>query len=620
MADKEVPLLVREEPVVIDRRLLSINTYDFAAEAYVPVSLEEHRKRSEWVKQRLLLCAGLLPGVKLPEAEPVNFSPGKSYHGVVIKEVAINSLPGLKLTGSLFLPEKFEGRLPGLLCPHGHWPTGRIHHAKDGGVVMRCFELAKLGFAVFAYDMIGYNDCNDFPHYWDNELKKRGNLAGITPFGLQTVNSMRAVDFITSLPEVDPERIGCTGASGGGSQTWFISALDDRIKVLAPVCMLSSHFQGGCACEEGPALRVNGLTSFDIVAACAPRPVMLPSVTGDWTNFNPWYEIPQLKKVYALFGAADQVHNFHYEDCHNYNRRTREHIYAFLVRELQGIDRGEKIPESDDAPPPPELIWHGGVKPAEATAETIETAFAALKKFYVPESLDSGSDPEARKSALLAALRELLATENDFSKGVVERLSSSWEIPGGMAKGRIISNRGVGDRVISVDVVPDEIKSDEVMIIAASGSCKEWFFEGGKAGIIAGLVEKGVRCRLVELTGSGTSAWQLEHAIRNPENYTYAFDESFFSMRVRDVISAVELLRTLGEKKLRIFAAGAAVAPALAAAALTGVPVTADLAGVDDSTWDDPLNYQVLIKCFGGIGGLMKLNSGKDNSFINIPE
>ena len=185
---------------------------------------------------------------------------------------------------------------------------------------MRCFQFARLGFAVFSYDMIGYNDNNDFNHFWSNQLRRKCDLFGVSTFGLQTLNSLKALDFLCKRPEVDSERIGCTGASGGASQTWFLAAIDRRVKVVAPVCMLSSHFQGGCACEEGPLLRVTGLTSFDVVAAIAPRPLMLPAVTGDWTNLNPRYEIPKMKDVYKLYSAENLVEHFYYDDCHNYNK------------------------------------------------------------------------------------------------------------------------------------------------------------------------------------------------------------------------------------------------------------------------------------------------------------
>ena len=310
MSENTIERIVPELPIWVDRRLVSFNFCDWAQEEFIPSSLEEHRSRCDFVKRRLLLSAGLVPELKIPQNAP-QISDGKLYHGVIIKDVSIETMPGLRLTGSLFLPEKAQFPVPGILSPHGHWQNGRVHHAENGGVVMRCFELARLGFAVFAYDMIGYNENNDLPHSWQIDFKRRADVAGVSTFGLQTANSMRALDFLCSLDEVDETRIGCTGASGGASQTWFITALDERIKVAAPVCMLSSHFQGGCPCEEGPLLRTTGLTSFDIVSAIAPRPLMLPGVTGAWTNLNPEYEIPALEAVYKLYNAEKNVHSFY---------------------------------------------------------------------------------------------------------------------------------------------------------------------------------------------------------------------------------------------------------------------------------------------------------------------
>ena len=87
--------------------------------------------------------------------------------------------------------------------------------------------------------------------------------------------------------------------------------------------MLSAHFQGGCGCEEGSLLRLGGLGNFEILSCVAPRPVMLPSVMRDWTNLNPYYEIPKLKEIYKLYGAEDKVFHFHRDQEHNYDRITR---------------------------------------------------------------------------------------------------------------------------------------------------------------------------------------------------------------------------------------------------------------------------------------------------------
>ena len=282
---EELNSLIYNVQQYLDRRLVTVNHFEFPRAEYVPATLSEHRARRSEVIRRLKLAAGLEPMVEFSKKEP-QVTHRRIYEGVAIYDVEIETLPGLRLTGNLFMPEKFEGKIPAILCPHGHWESGRVAHTYSGGVSMRCFEFARMGCLVFAYDMVGYNENNDIVHYLSYEDRRTSDLYGVSTFGMQTANSMRAVDFIYSLPETDRNRIICTGASGGASQTWFIAALDKRIKAVVPVCMLSSHFQGGCCCEEGPLLRINGLTSFDIVASLAPMPILLPCVTGDWTSCN----------------------------------------------------------------------------------------------------------------------------------------------------------------------------------------------------------------------------------------------------------------------------------------------------------------------------------------------
>ena len=615
MPDNDTPLFYPNNLIDIDRRFFSTKHLHLAAIANGASSLEEHEALCKKVKKRLLLSAGLTPMPKITAASPF-VSEGKHYCGTVIKEVRIDTLPGLKLTGSLFLPENISSPLPGILCPHGHWSQGRLHHDKNGSVVMRCFQLAKLGFAVFAYDMIGYNDCNDFPHTWQGELKRLGDLYGISTFGLQTLNSMRAVDFLASLPEVDKERLGCTGASGGASQTWFLAALDDRIKVAAPVCMLSSHFQGGCACEEGPLLRVAGLTSFDIVASLAPRPLFLPCVTGDWTNHNPDYEIPRLREVYALFGAADSVKSIQFDDCHNYNRRTREYVYAWLVKELMGIDKGETIPEEDIAPPPPELLWHGGQRPPSATRETASAAFAKLREIYTAVPLPEKESLAAWQAERLDILDEMMQSTDVPAENVAETVCNSWSIQGGTAEGRVLARRMVGDRIISVKMTPEHpVAGKEVILRAVTADYRNCADE-----LTSRLLQAGKPVRLIELAGSGSAAPLLKYAVRNSEALSAAFDDSFFSMRVQDIITTARFLKEQGFDHIRIIAENTAVPAALAAAALTGLPISVNLDGVDDSVWDDQLNYQPLMGKFGGIKTLLLLNVRAGNYFCNPGE
>src|SRR5207247_4035523 len=110
---------------------------------------------------------------------------------------------------------------------------------------------------------------------------------------------IRVEDNLKILPDVDKNRIGATGASGGGSQTFLLAAVDDRVKCSVPVNMVSAYMQGGCLCENAPGLRV-GSDNVEVSAAFAPRPQLLVSCTGDWTSKVPVEEWPAVKKVYDL--------------------------------------------------------------------------------------------------------------------------------------------------------------------------------------------------------------------------------------------------------------------------------------------------------------------------------
>jgi dienelactone hydrolase len=146
------------------------------------------------------------------------------------------------------------------------------------------------------------------------------------------------------LPDVDANRIGCTGASGGGTQTFMLMAVDDRIKVAAPVCMVSAHFQGGCECENAPLLRLNTY-NVEIASLMAPRPLILVSATGDWTKNNPTVEYPDIRSVYDLFGAEEKVSSVQFDAPHNYNKDSREAVYAWFGRWLLGIADQARLKE-----------------------------------------------------------------------------------------------------------------------------------------------------------------------------------------------------------------------------------------------------------------------------------
>ncbi len=163
----------------------------------------------------------------------------KRMDGYIVENVAIESFPGFYVTGNIYRPAESEGAMPLVLCPHGHWnQPGDIGRWRSD-MQRRCAMLARMGALVFAYDLVGYAESTQVTHHVP------------IAFTLQLYNGKRALDYLLSRDDVDRDLVAITGASGGGTQSFMLTALDDRIKVSVPVVMVSAHFFGGCVCESG---------------------------------------------------------------------------------------------------------------------------------------------------------------------------------------------------------------------------------------------------------------------------------------------------------------------------------------------------------------------------------
>jgi len=289
--------------------------------------------RQSWEKRAHMIRKGIVEGMqlgKMPVPEG-NFNTvlhsRKVMDGYVVENIALESFPGFWISGNLYSPLSPKEKNPAVLCPHGHAADKRL----TADVQIRSAALARMGAIVFAYDMVGYGESQQVDHKIPIALV------------LQTYNSQRVLDYLLSRPDVDESRIGMTGGSGGGTQTFILTAIDPRISVSVPAVQVSAHFFGGCVCESGMPIHNSGkhqTNNVEIAALCAPRPLLLISNGGDWTSNTPRVEYPYIQKVYALYHAENRVENVHLPaEKHDYGPSKRKAMYNFMGHHLK-LNRG----------------------------------------------------------------------------------------------------------------------------------------------------------------------------------------------------------------------------------------------------------------------------------------
>jgi dienelactone hydrolase len=256
-------------------------------------------------------------------------SPLEYRNGYAVQNVALESFPGFYVTGNLYTPLNLDPPYAAILSTHGHFGGGRFTENEQ----KRNGALAQMGAVVFAYDMVGYGESNQVDHKMPIALL------------LQTWNSKRVLDYLVSREDIDTDRIGISGASGGGTQTFILSAIDSRIDVSIPVVQVSAHFFGGCVCESGMPIHKSNkhqTNNVEIAALMAPKPQLIISDGADWTKNTPAVEFPYLKKVYQTFGADLNIQNAHFEnEQHDYGPSKRDAAYRFFSTTLK-LPRGLK--------------------------------------------------------------------------------------------------------------------------------------------------------------------------------------------------------------------------------------------------------------------------------------
>lgn len=291
---------------------------------------------NDWQQHADSIRRQLKTGMELqqfPARTPLNakYRNKQTLDGYTVEAVIFESVPGFYVTGNLYRPTgNLKARsVAAIVCPHGHWDQPEDYGRFRDDMQYRCASLARMGAAVFSIDMIGYGESQQLDHEYPKGV------------AIQTWNVMRVIDFLLTLPEVNPNRVAVTGASGGGTQTFLSTALDDRIKVAVPVVQVSAHFFGGCMCESGMPIHRTGekvFSNVEIASLAAPRPMLIISDGKDWTKNTPRVEFPFIRDIYTLYNKDSLAENAHFGDeGHDYGKTKRVAAYKFLSKHL-GMD------------------------------------------------------------------------------------------------------------------------------------------------------------------------------------------------------------------------------------------------------------------------------------------
>lgn len=504
--------------------------------------MPKYRTKAEWearaaeLRMRVLVSCGLWP---MPErcALKAHVFDRVELGGYSIEKVYFQSLPDFYVCGNLYRPLDRKGPFPAILNPHGHWQTGRLGETEAGSVRGRCIGLARRGYAAFSWSMVGKNEATQLPHDFgadaDRNTSRALQLWGLSLMGLQTWDSIRAIDFVTSLPDVDAKRIGVTGASGGGTQTYMITAADERIRFAAPAVMVSQVYQGGCLCENAPLLRLDSVCNVELAALAAPRPMLLLACTGDWTQNTPWLEYPAVRSIYRLYSATDRLDYVCVDSGHNYNQESREACYSFFDKWIMGKAATKETPfqiERDEDL----LCWPVGKPPKRAVdAEGLTRVWIKNAEAQAAAAL---GDRERLRRDLEPCLRRALAVDVPDAKDIVSAKTAD-----GVRMGRA----GVGDRVELRLYRPDGKKHPRQAVLVV---CPKGDQQG--AGLAEAFADRGMLAALCH----GFTWWRQARS-----EYFTTYNRTDVQLHVQDILTSLVYLDSQpGIAKTHVVGDGAA--------------------------------------------------------------
>lgn len=631
----------------------------------VPADKDAWEQRAAELRRRVLVATGLWP---LPERTSLNpVIHGKVQRdGFTVEKVYFESIPNHFVTGLLFRPDdgKEDLKRPAILCPHGHGGRLQDHgpekilelltsgdevHKASGRMpkIARCAHLARMGVVTFIFDMLGYADSQQISTELSHRFgKQRPDFEGKESWGLfsaqaemrmqsimglQTWNSIRCLDFLQQLPDVDPRRIGVTGGSGGGTQTILLCAIDDRPIVGFPNGMVSTSMQGGCTCENCALLRI-GTGNVELAALFAPKPQGM-TAANDWTRDMLTKGFPQLQEIYAAYGAKENVF------CgdllrfpHNYNYVTRAMMYAWMNEHLSLNADTKALVENDFVPLSKEdyTVWNAKhpQPPGGDEYERELTAYLAQESDQQIAAL-TPTDAKSRRTyreTVGGAWETIIGREIPQRQDTERKNVLKQPRDGYIYFEDIIRLKTHGEELPVINLFPTRTAWNKDVVIWVDGKGKQALFaDGGKLHPRAQrLLDKGtsISCADLFLQGDflGERVEQLTEqrltGTREAAAYTFGYNHPLFAQRVHDVLTLIAYVRDdeHGPERVHLLGINGGGPLALAARAIVGPVVDSafiDTQGFrfqDVKSLRDPSFLPGAVK-YGDMGGLMALNS-----------
>ena len=575
-----------------DARLKPLKDLDGYFPFTPPTSKSDWAKRAERVRRQILVSQGLWP---MPTKTPLN----AVIHGKIerdeytVEKVYFESAPGFFVTGNLYRPRNIQGKLPAVMFAHGHWKDARLSETSDaelrgeiatgqerfeeGGrsrFQSMCVQLARMGCIVWQWDMLSDSDSKQFSDQLVHRFAKQrpemnttANWGLYSPqaeahaqsiMGLQTLNAIRSLDFVLSLPDVDAERIAVTGASGGGTQTFILGAIDPRVTLAFPAVMVSTAMQGGCTCENSSLLRVN-TGNIEFAGLFAPKPLGM-TTANDWTREMSTKGFPELKQLYSFLGAPDKVmlqRGEHFP--HNYNAVSRSAFYGWLNRHFK-LGAKEPVIERDYQRLTKEqlTVWDAAHPAPKAEGEDFERRLLRwLHEDAQQQLAEAAKSPERFRALVGGALDVVLdgglADTGEISWSMSDKTDNgAWLLMAGLLR-----NKTYSEELPAVFCHPKQWNGKTVVWLTGDGKRGLFNASGVLQPEVQKLVDAGASVVGVDLLYQGEfledgQSLTKTPQVKNPREaaaYTFGYNHSVFVQHVHDILSVVKFVKTHQEQQ-----------------------------------------------------------------------